>query len=578
MANRLSQLSTSMIYNQGYQAFKGVADDMTAQLPAVDLNQILTQSNARDVIQSLAPQVLYFSLKQKGVGDCLEVLPYLSSEQCIKIFDYDVWQQDRLCPKQAFYWLSLYNKVGGEQLVKRLSQLDEEYQLAIFASCVRFYDKASYEQLIEAEQDLLYAFPGNEMYYAILSDDPLLHDSIKETMESLIASQLPYAISLLTHASACPPNEAEDLLAQFRRARLEEDGFVTEEESRDYFGPTSYASIDKFKRKYETYSVASVNPSVKQDSLFLNRVLALIADQETKEAVRISFAQLANALCSASQIETDDLPALKKVMDHGYGTVSLALEFVSAGNVQQAAEILSQEYPKTLFKVGLGLVENLRQQLSNSLAEFGFVDNRFVNENLSLQKFGVVLDYLDQQLLAFWGLRYTETIKCLYNRYLLYPKFVNDKNNVSQLYFSPIKTVKQLDHLIVQVKVITCLMILIHRSGIDRKLMKSQSLDQIFLNCIARVGLGGLFVYKDFKAEEVSELFSLDEVKTKESVSHFLVSIENFCVNSGLDSNLHIDKSHLLFVREYLFSVFQQFKTAKKAGLNELKKMLLQKK
>ena len=145
-----------------------------------------------------------------------------------------------------------------------------------------------------------------------------------------------------------PPNESCHLLTQFRQARLEEDGFVTTEESRDYFIPSSDISIKKLKQKYKAYTVSSAIPSVKKDSLFLDRVLSLIADQESKEAVQVSFAQLANALCSASQIETDDLPALKKVMDHGYGTVSLALEFISSGNEQQAAVILSQEYPKTL--------------------------------------------------------------------------------------------------------------------------------------------------------------------------------------------------------------------------------------
>ena len=227
---------------------------------------------------------------------------------------------------------------------------------------------------------------------------------------------------------------------------------------------------------------------------------------------------------------------------------------------------------------GLGMVES-----TNHVVVCGWNENvehllscmaQIVDEN----KDDIVLDYLDRQLLAFWGLRYTEVMKCLYNRYLLYPKFVNDKNNVSQLYFSPVKTVEQFDQLIVQVKVITCLLMLLHRSGIDRKLMKSQNLDNIFFTCIARVGLECLFVCKEFTTEEVDTLFSLDDLKIKESVSHFLVSIENFCVNSGLDSNLHIDKSHLLFVREFLFSVFQQFKTAKKTGLNELKKMLLQKK
>ena len=41
-----------------------------------------------------------------------------------------------------------------------------------------------------------------------------------------MGEDMEYAMAMLAHASAALPLESEELLAQFRNARFEEDGFV----------------------------------------------------------------------------------------------------------------------------------------------------------------------------------------------------------------------------------------------------------------------------------------------------------------------------------------------------------------
>ena len=57
-------------------------------------------------------------------------------------------------------------------------------------------------------------------------------------------------VSLIAHLSQLPPNESEHLLLQFRNARLEEDGFINEEEAALCFIPLKHQKYkDKWSQK-----------------------------------------------------------------------------------------------------------------------------------------------------------------------------------------------------------------------------------------------------------------------------------------------------------------------------------------
>ena len=167
-------------------------------------------------------------------------------------------------------------------------------------------------------------------------------------------------------------------------------------------------------------------------------------------------------MCAASDVETDDVSGLKKIMGHAYGTVSFALEYIVGGDVDQGVVAITNEYPKKLFQVGLGLMEDVRQRFLQSLENTRSIDSKQIREDLSLQRFGVVLHSLEKSLLGSIGLEQTEVIKCLYNRYPLYPKYHEDMDQVSRLYFAPITSVVHFYQLVDQLNIVADSM------GIDR--------------------------------------------------------------------------------------------------------------
>jgi hypothetical protein len=250
MASRLSEETLTAVLDSGQQGLAIQADralDSLAPL-AVDLDALLAADDPAAAVQAVPAQALYLALRQRGPEDCLEVLPLLSADQVARVFDYDVWSEDRLEPLRAARWLNLFKEGGQEELYRRFRDLDEEYQVALLSPLIELYDEEDYERMTQTEQDALNRLPCGTLFYRVKSEDPRLEEFVSAVVEAALAGDMNYAYSLLSHAAYAPPNEAEGLLSQFRRARLEEDGFVTFEESLAAFQPVDSEAL---KRRWD---------------------------------------------------------------------------------------------------------------------------------------------------------------------------------------------------------------------------------------------------------------------------------------------------------------------------------------
>ena len=127
MASRLSEESLKAMLDAGQQGL-AITPSIGLELlrqPLIDFDQLLLSEDPEAAVQALPPQQLFNSLVQRGVEDCLEVLPLLSTEQVVRILDYDAWRGDRLEPLRMIRWLNLFKEVSDEQLYQRFRSLDE---------------------------------------------------------------------------------------------------------------------------------------------------------------------------------------------------------------------------------------------------------------------------------------------------------------------------------------------------------------------------------------------------------------------------------------------------------------------
>ncbi|WP_141732051.1 DUF6178 family protein [Oligoflexus tunisiensis] len=446
MENRLSDSFVAASLDAGHQNLAWEPGPPSGFLAGIDLKAILADPNAADIVPELPTQALYYALKQQSIEEVLDLLPLLSPEQVERMLDYDAWSQDELVPKKFFEFLKPFGEISREQLYERFADLDEEYQLAALQGFFKVHEVEDPYDLPEAIAEKAYRMPCNRVFYEILSEDPDEVAFIEELMESLRENNMRYAYAVLGHATYQPPGEALAQVARFRRGRLEDEGFVSYEESLGIFAPIDHTA---FLRKWTPLEQSQDLTSLALQGgsgLFLDAVL-LAAREENVSIDELynlhqSFLQLANALCAAAQVGPEDVAGLNRLLEQGKALVSLGLEYLGQGDLGLGIKIVRGESARTLFRVGLSLVDVVRDEVIQRLEGMQWPRIERMRRFYTARQWGQILLELDRHWLTHVGLQAGEIFKGLFNRFPMVPmRMMQDQNRII---FAPIVNLREL--------------------------------------------------------------------------------------------------------------------------------------
>ncbi len=464
MASRLSEEQMRKIYDGGYQSLAWDLESVVqAGLSKVDLDSLIKKNNAPERIKALPPQELYVAIKEKGPEDCLEVLEHISQEQLVTIVDYEAWSNDKLEAKQAFKWLNLFKEISREQFFERYTELDEEYQISLLAKYVKVYEQEVVEKFSDIERDKLFTIAEGQLYLSIESEDKEVVAFITDLIDIFLGENPNYCLALLAHAAYLPPNEQEETVRRFRNARLEEDGYVGYEESLLAFQPLEPSVLR------EKYSSLGQLPSEGAGALIISQqpekpFFDIVQDALNKKVpfgkldqLKNGYLYLANSLCSACQIEADDLSGLKMLLEQSQALSGLGLEYLSDGHIPSACEIIQKEHPKVVFRTGLSLVYDLRKQIFEQLQVMQLPEFERIRRAYYTSKFGELLMLIDQHWTTILGFEYCETLKGLFNRFPMVAsgkQFDEENNQVIRVVFKAVSSMARLKQLEKQCEVI----------------------------------------------------------------------------------------------------------------------------
>lgn len=537
MASRLSDVEIRSVFDGGQQAlaieYPRTHDLWAETLAGVDLDRLAAREDAEQAIQAVPAQDAYRSLMRKGLSDSLEVLPLLSSEQIVRIFDYDVWRDDRLAHSEVGKWLALWREIGNEELYRRYRGLDEEYQTAFLSGLVELFDEEEYERLSPSEQDSLTRLPCNTLFYRLKTDDSQLAEQIGALIEAALSEDVAYAYSLLNHAAYLPPNESEAMLVQFRRARLEEDGFVSFEDSLGVFVPLAYES---YRQKWGPAGKADLahthagkreimrqSRAPSERSLLLQALDKAAAEMplEAYDALLHSFVHLGNALCAACRISTEDLAGQRRVLNLAQGLTNLGLELLVGADLERAVRVLGGEHPQVLFRLGLGAVRRLAEATLARLAVVcGETKTQELIKQLKLGRHGALLQALDVDFLPILGFERVEMLKGLCNRFPLLPTSVQDLPDAAsphRIIFVPVDSLARLSDLAAscdQLSATLCLLeqaLAAAKNQLAADTLRGSDIDRLLATAIGRALSGASFAVEPLNAEQLAALEAMDQ-------------------------------------------------------------------
>ena len=448
MTSRLSEESVVQALDTGWQSliWKSTFSHKSSELaPKVDFTEILDAADPEAAAQAVHRRDMYLALVSEGAEVALDILPLISAEQLVTIMDNEAWHDGKLVIHQAIRWLELYKDVGPEQLYVRFRQLDEEYQVAFLSPYIEMLDEEAYEKTSHDEQDKYTAMPCNTLWWKVKDGDEKVQDFVSSLIYSSISEDAAYIYSLLAMAAMMPPNEQEDLLTQFRNARLEEDGFVTKDESYQLFAPFSGEVLySKWKAVGGLESeelMASTSNELFLDSVMKSAMNSGRADPQAFDNVKRSFAYLANAVSAACLVEPDDVTGLTRLLVQTRPIVSFGLEVLSSGDRLKAVEILFAEYPKTIFKFALSTVDSIRKEAISGLMVLNSTAAQKLERLWRAGKFGSALWMIDRDFGDVLGFEGAETLKGLFNRFPLINDEVDSRDGVQRTRFRPVATV-----------------------------------------------------------------------------------------------------------------------------------------
>ncbi len=444
MAGRLSEEAVVQSLDTGWQSLVWQSEFSSKNsnlLVGVDLRALLDSKDPTALVQAVPRRDMYVALVTQGPEDALEILPYLSQDQFVAVMDHEAWHEGKLSIHQAIRWLDLYRQIGPDHMYRRFRELDEEYQVALLNPFLEMMDEEAFEALGSQEQDKFTALPCNTLWWRIKGGDEPITDFVNALVSAAIGEDAAYVYSLLSMAAMLPPNEQEVLLKQFRDARLEEDGFVSIDESRELFAPFSGAELyEKWKSSKKVAALNNLN-----GRLFIDQVMILArqsgrADQQVIDNLQRGFAFLANALAASCRVEPDDVNGLKSLLTQARCLVSFGLETLSGGDSVVALDIVIAEYPKTLFRFALSLAESIRLIALDGLKSIDEKKALKFEAQWRAGKFGAALWSLDQDFSGHLEFEAIEVLKGLFNRFPLVKSDTASADGVSRTRFRPLET------------------------------------------------------------------------------------------------------------------------------------------
>gem|GEM_PF-6419000 len=393
------------------------------------LDHALASETPQKSVQELPSQILYFALKKATPESLVQALHHCSPEQWQRLVDYDCWGEDRVRLPALASWLLVYRAMDGEgkQFLDRFRQLGEELQVASVCGQFELINEDEYDKLEDSERDSFVPLPGHAGFYRTSTSDEKMQEFYDALINASFQNDMHFAFSIIGHGAYSPPQESEYQALRFRKARIEEDGFVDKEDALAFWRPSAQvrSEVASYVKSMacNTSQISDSNALVSSECLdnsFLDTCIGLLADNEENSGrLQQKLLLFANSIASAVGFEVYELGRSNRSLELAKGALSLGLEKLSVGNPDAGAQILNERSWQVIFQNGIAVTDFFRIQTIGLLREVFGGDVDALQSFYESRSFGKALFWIDQQLGASLEPTYCDMLKGLFNRFPL---------------------------------------------------------------------------------------------------------------------------------------------------------------
>jgi hypothetical protein len=346
---------------------------------------ILSAPEAERLVQSFAPETLFYTLKEIGVADAGDLLSMAVPEQVRWLFDLDCWDKDQVNLSRMREWIEAMAEAGRRRMAEGLMALDLELVAMLMRQYVKVHRMADPQDSPDAPSNRFVQFDEHYLIEFIRHDQiqPLLLEFLEEAFER----DYNYFTGLMEEIYWGVEAEIEEQAYQFRNARLADHGFPDYYDAQAIFGYLNPSQFEQLRREYvapardtlalEIDLAPEMAPVLNGagSSLFNTALTAGFAAQGMRQ-LRSEMALVSNQVLVARSVDFGDLEAVRVAVEMTHDYINLALEHLSGGDLATAIEHLRNTHVQLLFRLGISLTIDLRKHAQATVARFGFASGR----------------------------------------------------------------------------------------------------------------------------------------------------------------------------------------------------------
>lgn len=346
---------------------------------------ILSAPEAERLVQSFAPETLFYTLKEIGSADAGDLLSMAVPEQIRWLFDLDCWDKDQVNLNRMREWIEAMAEAGRRRMAEGLMALDLELVAMLMRQYVKVHRMADPQDSPDAPSNRFVQFDEHYLIEFIRHDpvQPLLLEFLEEVFEC----DYNYFTGLMEEIYWGVEAEIEEQAYQFRNSRLADHGFPDYYDAQAVFGYLNPAHFEQLRREYvapardslalEIDLAPEMAPTLSGvgNSLFNAALTAGFAAQGMRE-LRSEMALVSNQVLVARSVDFGDLEAVRVAIGMTHDYINLALEHLSGGELAAAIDHLRDTHVQLLFRLGVSLTIDLRKRAEAVIERFGFAPGR----------------------------------------------------------------------------------------------------------------------------------------------------------------------------------------------------------
>ncbi|MCX8117871.1 MAG: DUF6178 family protein [Desulfobacterota bacterium] len=333
------------------------------------LQTLFLSEHPEELVTALPEQEVFFTVKEVGERDCLDLIALTTPEQFQYLLDLEFWKRDQLDPEKVLHWIEILLESGEKKVAQFLRTTDLEFIVLLLKKFLRV---ALWEGELTEQMDRLPPFTLDQFYFIQFKGvgarevlEPFLRafhridpDGYRRAMEALL-----YELE----------SELEETGYRLRNGRLNDYGFPDFEEALEIY---QYVSPESIAKEVRTPS-KPIEPSRREGSFyyltfqdegpFFSRVLSRIDHPEELDRLKLELTSLCNKAIVAEAIDLSNLAGMERAVKKAYHYLNLGLQYLSQEEEGKATEVLRSLPLLKIFQCGVSLTLRLRRKAQTIL-------------------------------------------------------------------------------------------------------------------------------------------------------------------------------------------------------------------